>query len=135
MVALQLIRRARDRIDRDYAGALDVATLAAEAGYSKAHFIRVFRATYGETPGNYRTRRRIERACELLRSVNVTVTEVCHLVGFRSLGTFSSRFSAITGQSPSSYQRHAARGGGPAPIPGCFAFMWRSGLPAHEGRS
>ncbi len=129
---LRALRRARDRIDRDYAEPLDIATLAAGAGYSPAHFIRAFHAAYGETPGRYRTRRRVERACELLRSVNLTITEVCHLVGFASLGTFSARFSELVGRSPSAYQRQAARLGGPAPIPGCFALMWRSGLRADD---
>lgn len=128
--ALQALRRARDRIDRDYADHVGLAALAAEAGYSTGQFIRAFEAAYGQTPGRYRTRRRVERACELLRSVNVTVTEVCMLVGFASLGTFSRRFCELVGRSPSAYQREAARLGGPAPIPGCFALMWRAGLPA-----
>jgi AraC-like DNA-binding protein len=130
---LRALRRARDRIDRDYAEPLDIAALAAAAGYSRAHFIRTFAAAYGETPGRYRTRRRVERACELLRSVNLTVTEVCYLVGFTSLGTFSSKFSELVGHSPAAYQRQAALVGGPAPIPGCFALMWRAGLPAGPG--
>jgi AraC-like DNA-binding protein len=128
-----VVRRAKDRIDRDYAAELDVATLAADAGYSRAYFIRTFSAVYGETPGRYRSRRRVERACELLRSVNLTVTEVCTMVGFRSLGTFSARFSETVGRSPSAYQREAARLGGPAPVPACFALMWRAGLPAEGG--
>ena len=130
VTALRMLRRARDRIDRDFAEPLDIASLAAAAGYSRAHFIRAFHDTYGETPGRYRARRRVERACELLRSVNLTVTEICHLVGFTSLGTFSSRFSELVGMSPTAYRREAARRGGPAPIPGCFALMWRTGLPA-----
>jgi AraC-like DNA-binding protein len=127
--SLQALRRARDTIDRDYAGQLDVAALAAQAGYSREHFIRAFRAAYGETPGRYRTRRRIERACDLLRSANLTVTEICYLVGFTSLGSFSARFSEVTGKSPTAYRRAAAQRGGPAAIPGCFALMWRAGLP------
>ena len=119
-------------MDKDYAQALSIAELAAEAGYSTGQFIRAFEAAYGETPGRYRTRRRVERACELLRGVNLTVTEVCLAVGFTSLGTFSRRFSELNGQSPSAYQREAARVGGPAPIPACFALMWGSGLPAEE---
>ncbi len=129
---LRVLRRAKDRIDRDYAGALDIPTLAAEAGYSVGQFILAFEAAYGETPGRYRTRRRVERACELLRSVNLTVTEVCLLVGFSSVGTFSRRFSELVGRSPSAYRKEAARLGGPAPIPGCFALMWRTGLPAAD---
>ena len=70
VTGLRMLRRAKDRIDRDYAEPVGIGTLAAEAGYSPAHFIRAFRAAYGETPGAYRTRRRVERACELLRSVN-----------------------------------------------------------------
>src|SRR5262245_43912926 len=127
-----MLRQAKDRIDRDYAEPVGIASLAAAAGYSHTHFIRAFDAAYGETPGLYRTRRRVERACELLRSVNLTVTEICMLVGFTSLGTFSRRFADIVGRSPSDYRREAARLGGPAPIPGCFALMWRTGLPASD---
>lgn len=126
------MRRARDRIDRDYAGDLPISLLAAEAGYSLGQFIRAFEAAYGETPGRYRSRRRVERACELLRSANLTVTEVCMTVGFASLGSFSRRFGEIVGRPPSAYQREAARLGGQAPIPGCFALMWRTGLPASD---
>src|ERR1700741_4971405 len=90
VTGLRMLRRAKDRIDRDYAEPVGIGTLAAEAGYSPAHFIRAFRAAYGETPGAYRTRRRVERACELLRSVNLSVTEICYLVGFTSLGSFST---------------------------------------------
>src|SRR5689334_18563257 len=79
--SLRMLRRARDRIDRDYAEPIAIPALAAGAGYSREHFIRAFRAAYGETPGRYRTRRRVERACELLRSANLTVTEICYLVG------------------------------------------------------
>ena len=128
--ALRMLRQARDRIDRDYAEPVGIPALAAAAGYSTTHFIRAFRAAYGETPGAYRTRRRVERACELLRSVNLSVTEICHTVGFTSLGSFSARFSGLMGQSPSAYRAEAARRGGPAPIPGCFVLMWHTGLPA-----
>ena len=130
--SLRMLRLARDRIARDYADKIGIAVLAAGAGYSREHFIRAFRAAYGETPGRYRTRRRVERACELLRSVNLTVTEICHLVGFTSVGTFSARFAELTGMSPTAYRREAASRGGPdpiTPIPGCFALMWRTGLP------
>lgn len=135
VAALRALRRARDRFDRDYAGQCSVAEVAAAAGYSREHFIRAFAAAYGETPGRYRARRRVERACELLRSANLTVTEICFLVGFTSLGTFSARFSELTGMSPTAYRREAARRGGPAPIPGCFVLMWRTGLPAAPGGS
>ena len=116
------LRRARDHADRHYAEPLDVEALAARAGLSKYHFLRLFHATYGVTPGEYVSQRRIERAQDLLRATNLTVTEVCHAVGFSSLGSFSSRFRAVVGESPSAFQRRYAAG---APhIPGCFVFMW-----------
>jgi AraC-like DNA-binding protein len=134
VTTLRVLRRARDQIDRDYAEPIGIPALAAGAGFSREHFIRAFRAAYGETPGRYRTRRRVERACELLRSANLTVTEICYLVGFTSLGTFSARFMELVGLSPTGYRREAVRRGGPAPIPGCFVLMWRTGLPAAGGR-
>jgi AraC-like DNA-binding protein len=135
VASLRMLRKARDRIDRDYREEIGIAALASGAGYSREHFIRAFRAAYGETPGRYRTRRRVERARELLLSVNLTVTEICYLVGFSSVGTFSSRFSELTGMSPTRYRAEAASRGGPAPIPGCFALMWETGLPAGEPRA
>jgi AraC-like DNA-binding protein len=128
-----MLRKARDRIDRDFSEDIGIAALASGAGYSREHFIRAFRTTYGETPGHYRTRRRVERACELLRTANLTVTEICLLVGFTSLGTFSARFAEITGMSPTRYRAEATRHGGPTPIPGCFVLMWQTGLPAPSG--
>ena len=109
--SLRALRRARDKIDRDYAEPIEIAALASEAGYSLGQFIRAFDAAYGETPGRYRTRRRVERACDLLRSVNLTVTEVCMVVGFSSLGTFSRRFAELVGRSPrrTSEKRRAGR--------------------------
>ena len=116
------LRRARDHIDRRYPMALDLDALADVAGISKYHFARSFEATYGETPIRYLTRRRIERAQDLLRSANTTVTEVCTLVGFASLGSFSSRFAQLVGESPTAYRdRWAARGA--AHVPGCYLFM------------
>jgi AraC-like DNA-binding protein len=116
------LRRARDLADRRYAEPLDLDALAAAAGVSRYHFLRCFAAVYGITPARYLTERRIERAQDLLRSTNLTVTEICHLVGFESLGSFSSRFTALVGVSPSAYQaRYAARG--VPPIPGCYVFM------------
>lgn len=125
MVALELLpqlRRARDHIDRYYQQPLDLAGLAAVAGTSKFHFARCFEATYGETPIRYLTRRRIERAQDLLRVANLTVTEICMAVGFTSLGSFSSRFAQLTGESPTAYRDRWAARGGPH-IPGCYLFM------------
>jgi len=123
------LRRARDLADREYAQPLDLDRLAGAAGLSKYHFLRLFRATYGVTPAEYVSRRRIERAQDLLRSTNLTVTEVCHAVGFSSLGSFSSRFRSVVGESPSEFQSRYADGGAPH-IPGCLIFMW--GLAEHS---
>jgi AraC-like DNA-binding protein len=124
-VAVDLLphmRRARDHIDRHYAKPLDLDQLAQVAGVSKFHFVRSFEATYGETPIRYLTRRRIERAQDLLRAANLTVTEVCTLVGFASLGSFSSRFTQLVGESPRGYRDRWATRGGPH-VPGCYLFM------------
>jgi AraC-like DNA-binding protein len=123
-------------MDRRFAEPLDLDRLAAQAGFSKFHFARAFKGAYGETPANYLTRRRVERAKDLLRAANLTVTEVCMLVGFSSLGSFSTRFSELVGVSPRAFQRAAAERGGPPPIPGCFMMEWsrpRAGAAA-EGR-
>src|SRR4051795_5837693 len=117
------LRRARDLADREYAEELDLARLAYAAGLSKYHFLRLFTATYGVTPADYVSRRRIERAQDLLRATNLTVTEVCPAVGFSSLGSFSSRFRSVVGESPSDFQSRYAATGAPH-IPGCVLFMW-----------
>ena len=121
---LPSLRRARDLIDREYAEPLDLDAMASEAGYSRSHFARTFAAAYGETPRAYLTRRRIERAKTLLRSANLSVTEICFLVGFSSLGSFSSRFRELVGRSPSSYRDEAVARTGAPPIPGCVVMMW-----------
>lgn len=120
---LKHLRRARDHIDRHFAEPIDLETLADVAGISKYHFQRLFTATYGRSPASYLTERRVERAQDLLRATNLTVTEVCHAVGFSSLGSFSSRFRAVVGESPSAFQRRWAATGAPR-IPGCYVFMW-----------
>jgi AraC-like DNA-binding protein len=117
------LRRARDHVDRHYAEPLDLETIAAVAGISKFHFQRLFTATYGVSPAAHLSRRRVERAQDLLRATNLTVTEVCHAVGFSSLGSFSSRFRELVGESPSEFQRRWAESGAPH-IPGCFVLMW-----------
>lgn len=98
--------------------------MARAANLSKFHFARVFAAAYGETPREYLSRRRIERAKDLLRAANLTVTEICMLVGFESLGSFSRRFRELVGCSPSDYRDSMVAGGGPPQIPGCFVLMW-----------
>ena len=117
-------------MDSQYAEPLDLDAIAGAAGYSRYHFVRAFGAAYGESPARYLTRRRIERAQELLRSVNLNVTEVCHLVGFASLGSFSTRFRELTGVSPLEFQRAAHREA-PPPIPGCYVLMWGRPQPGH----
>ncbi len=100
---LTYLRRARDLIDREYARPLDVPTMARYALMSPAHFSRQFRATYGETPYGYLMTRRIERAMALLRA-GMSVTDACMAVGCTSLGSFSSRFSEVMGETPSAYR-------------------------------
>lgn len=117
------LRRARDHIDRHYAEPLDLEVLAEIAGLSKFHFLRLFKVTYGITPAARLSGRRVERAQDLLRTSNLSVTEVCVAVGFSSLGSFSSRFRAVTGESPSDFQARYAATGAPR-IPGCYVFMW-----------
>ena len=101
---LRRLRRARDRMDREYAEPLDVTELARTAFMSAAHFSRRFRDVYGETPYSYLMTRRIERATALLRRTNLSVTEVCLAVGCTSLGSFSSKFTQLIGESPSAYR-------------------------------
>jgi AraC-like DNA-binding protein len=101
---LRLLRRARDRMDREYAQPLDVAALARTALMSTAHFARRFREAYGETPYSYLMTRRIERAKALLRRGDMSVTDVCFDVGCTSLGSFSARFTEIVGDTPSAYR-------------------------------
>ena len=103
LATLAHLRRARDLIDREYARPLDVPTIAAKALMSPAHFSRQFRAAYGETPYSYLMTRRIERAMALLRD-GMSVTDACMAVGSTSLGSFSSRFAEVTGETPSSYR-------------------------------
>ena len=106
-------------MDRDYAQPLDVPALARDALMSAGHFSRSFRAAYGETPYHYLMTRRIERAKALLRRGDLTVTDVCFAVGCTSLGSFSTRFTQLVGESPSAYRARSHDGG--AAIPACMA--------------
>jgi AraC-like DNA-binding protein len=103
LTELTFLRRARDLIDRDYALPLDVVTMAQHAAMSPAHFSRRFKDAYGETPYGYLMTRRVERAMALLRA-GASVTEACMSVGSTSLGSFSSRFTELTGETPSAYR-------------------------------
>jgi transcriptional regulator GlxA family with amidase domain len=112
--------RARDAMDRTFAEPLCIQRLADIAEVSEAHFIRTFRATFGETPHRYLQRRRVERAMFLLRSTDRSVTDICFDVGFSSLGTFSRVFRDVVGEPPSVYRER-----GPLPpVPSCFAMAW-----------
>jgi AraC-like DNA-binding protein len=116
---LAVLRRVRDRIDREYAQPLDVEALARGAHMSAGHLSRQFKLAYGESPYGYLMTRRIERAMTLLRRGDLSVTDVCFEVGCSSLGTFSTRFSELVGMPPSAYQREAARA--TAGMPSCVA--------------
>jgi transcriptional regulator GlxA family with amidase domain len=123
--------RARDAMDRTYAQPLDVPTLARIAHVSEAHFIRTFRATFGETPHRYLQRRRVERAMHLLRETDRSVTEICFDVGFASLGTFSRTFRDILGESPTAYRMREEV----VAVPTCFAMTWTRPSSFGEARS
>ena len=111
--------RARDAMDRTYAQPVDVPSLARIAFVSEAHFIRTFRATFGETPHRYLQRRRVERSMFLLRETDRSVIDICFDVGFTSRGTFSRTFREIVGEAPSDYRV----GNGPMVAPNCYQ-MW-----------
>ncbi len=119
LVEIAHLRRARNLIDSAYAAPLDVPALAKAAFMSPSHFSRRFRAIYGETPYSYLMTRRIERAKTLLRRGDLSVTDVCMAVGCTSLGSFSTRFTELVGESPSAYR--ARNHGDLAPVPGCWA--------------
>ncbi|MEE4418387.1 helix-turn-helix transcriptional regulator [Streptomyces bugieae] len=116
---LALLRRVRDRIDREYAQPLNVEALARGVNMSAGHLSRQFRLAYGESPYSYLMTRRIERAMALLRRGDLSVTEICFEVGCSSLGTFSTRFTELVGMPPSVYRRQAAQA--PAELPACLA--------------
>ena len=126
------LRRARDRMDRDYAQPLDVPALARDALMSPGHFSRSFRAAYGETPYSYLMTRRIERAKALLRRGDLPVTEVCFAVGCTSLGSFSSRFTELVGESPSAYRARSHDDG--ATIPACVAKIYTRPIRNEEAK-
>jgi len=121
--------RARDAMDRTFAEPLCIPRLARIAEVSEAHFIRTFRATFGETPHRYLQRRRVERAMFLLRVTDLSVTAICFDVGFNSLGTFSRIFPDVVGESPSAFRQ---RGQMPA-VPTCFVMTWA--LPSSFGEA
>ncbi|MGE0868351.1 MAG: helix-turn-helix transcriptional regulator [Kofleriaceae bacterium] len=127
------LRRARDRMDREYAEPLDVPALARCAHMSAGHFSRSFKKAFGETPYSYLMTRRIERAKALLRRGDLSVTEVCMEVGCTSLGSFSSRFTELVGESPSSYRARSHDDS--AAIPACLARLFLRPVRNEEARS
>lgn len=118
---LKLLRRVRDRMDREYAQPLDVEALARGVNMSAGHLSRQFKLAFGESPYSYLMTRRIERAMALLRRGDLTVTEVCFAVGCSSLGTFSTRFTELVGMPPSAYREQtAAAATGSVGLPSCM---------------
>ncbi|MCV7256159.1 helix-turn-helix transcriptional regulator [Mycolicibacterium fluoranthenivorans] len=118
---LKLLRRVRDRMDREYAQPLDVEALARGVNMSAGHLSRQFKLAFGESPYSYLMTRRIERAMALLRRGDLTVTEVCFAVGCSSLGTFSTRFTELVGMPPSAYREQtAAAAAGSVGLPSCM---------------
>ncbi|WP_371794659.1 helix-turn-helix transcriptional regulator [Streptomyces sp. NBC_01718] len=131
------LRRTRDMMDRDYAEPLDVPALARAAHMSPGHFSRSFRAAFGETPYSYLMTRRIERAKALLRRGDLSVTEVCFAVGCTSLGSFSSRFTELVGETPSAYRArpHEQDAAVPACISKIFTRPVRNAEPVRHGEA
>ena len=129
------LRRARDLVDREFAQPLDVPALARTALMSPGHFSRKFRAAFGETPYSYLMTRRIERAKALLRAGELSVTDVCMAVGCTSLGSFSSRFTELVGESPTAYRARSHEFA--SALPGCVAKVWtrpiRNGEASRKG--
>ncbi|MCK9920926.1 helix-turn-helix transcriptional regulator [Frankia sp. AgPm24] len=130
---LVLLRRVRDRIDREYTRPLDVEALARGVHMSAGHLSRQFRLAYGEPPYSYLMTRRIERAMALLRRGDLSVTDVCFAVGCSSLGSFSSRFTDLVGMTPTAYRRAAACS--TQGLPACVARQVSRPVRAPAGRS
>lgn len=96
--------RAKLYIDAHYASKLDLANIADEACFSKYHFMRLFKTSYGKTPHQYLTEVRINRALELLAD-GATVAHACFSVGFDSISSFTGLFRRRAGQTPAAFQR------------------------------
>ncbi|HEY6186596.1 MAG TPA: AraC family transcriptional regulator [Pyrinomonadaceae bacterium] len=118
--------RARDFMDDCYELPLDLDQISRQACFSRYHFIRLFRQAFQQTPHQYLTRRRIERAKELLSSSRLTVTDVCFEVGFQSLGSFSSLFHKYVGHPPIAHRARVFIHRPPERerVPFCFLIMY-----------
>jgi AraC-like DNA-binding protein len=119
----QDLRQVREFIDRHYAKPLTVDRLAARCRLSSFHFIRAFRSAFGMTPHQYLRERRLDRAKELLVTTPLPVTEICDQIGFQSLGSFSSLFRRMTGETPAEFRAKRRKN---VYIPGCFVRMYRA---------
>lgn len=122
------IVKAKLFIDDNYADAIDLDHIADEAFFSKFHFIRLFKKTYGKTPHQYLIWVRIEKSKLLLRD-EMRISEVCYAVGFDSVSSFTGLFKRVAGQTPSAYQKSwiikqiEIRTAPLKHIPNCFAEM------------
>jgi len=112
--------RAKDLVDARYREPLDVAALARVAHLSPAHFSREFRRAFGETPHQYLLTRRMERAAELLRNTDRSVSDICLTVGLRSLGSFTTTFGRTFGVSPTAYRAAHPPAATRARVPTCI---------------
>jgi AraC-like DNA-binding protein len=132
---LALLRRVRDRIDREYAKPLNVEALARGVHMSAGHLSREFKLAYGESPYGYLMTRRIERAMALLRRGDLSVTEVCFAVGCSSLGTFSTRFTELVGVPPSTYRSRHEKARATSEMPSCVVKQVTRPIRNREARS
>lgn len=99
------IVRAKLFIDEHFAEKIDLDNIADEAYFSKFHFIRLFSDVYNKTPNQYLSFVRIEKA-KLLLATDLSVSQVCYMIGFESVSTFSALFKRIAGETPAAYQLH-----------------------------
>ena len=118
--------RARNFIDVCYDLPLNLDEISSKACFSRYHFLRLFRQTFAKTPHQYLVERRIEKAKELLRGAQFSVTDVCFEVGFQSLGSFSSLFHKTVGHPPNTYREQARKADSARrQVPGCFLVMYK----------
>jgi AraC-like DNA-binding protein len=95
---------AKDLADFRYFEPVSVDDMAHEAGLSRAHFTRAFTQAFGESPHQYLLTRRLERAAGLLRTTDWSVSRICFSVGLGSLGSFTTSFRRMFGQTPTTYR-------------------------------
>jgi transcriptional regulator GlxA family with amidase domain len=123
LVARHLLR-AKDLVDARYFEPLSVADLAAAAGLSAAHFSRRFKQTFGESPHQYLLTRRLERAAALLRTTDWTVATICFAVGWESVGSFTTSFRRMFGETPQTYRNNFPPAERHLRIPRCVALAY-----------